>query len=201
MGRPIAFDREQAIETAMNAFWRKGYEACSVKALSEELGITRSSFYNAFGSREALFDLALQAYAARSPDKALAETSATPPIRPLLTRTFRQICAARARDPERRGCLIVNTVAELGGAGHPVGKQVTGLLLCSIEMIEGLLKRAVAAGELAETTDTATIALALQNLMIGLNLLCKSVPEEERLWAAARATLEGLGVYDDAMLA
>ena len=51
MARPSKFDRKEAVELAMNEIWRDGYEANSVKALSEKLGITRSSFYNAFSSR------------------------------------------------------------------------------------------------------------------------------------------------------
>lgn len=52
------------------AFWRDGYQANSVKALSERLGITRSSFYNAFESREAMFMEAFERYLERSPDRA-----------------------------------------------------------------------------------------------------------------------------------
>ena len=48
MGRPAKFDRDKAIEIIMNEIWKKGYEACSVKALSEKLSITRPSFYHAF---------------------------------------------------------------------------------------------------------------------------------------------------------
>ena len=62
MGRPTSFNRDEAIETVMQEMWRNGYEANTVKALSERLGITRSSYYNAFGSREALFKLALEKY-------------------------------------------------------------------------------------------------------------------------------------------
>ncbi len=54
MGRPSKFDREAAIDKVMQEVWRNGFERASVKALSERLGITRSSFYNAFDSREAL---------------------------------------------------------------------------------------------------------------------------------------------------
>ncbi|KPH83146.1 TetR/AcrR family transcriptional regulator, partial [Bosea vaviloviae] len=69
-GRPSQFDRDAALEAALMAFWRDGYQANSVKALSERLGITRSSFYNAFESREAMFMEALERYLERSPDRA-----------------------------------------------------------------------------------------------------------------------------------
>jgi len=195
MGRPSQFDRDAAVETALDAFWRDGFEASSVKSLSEQLGITRSSFYNAFGSREALFEETLDLYATLSPDKAFLDVPADTPILPLLTRTFREICRVRASDPEARGCVFINTVTELGGVQHPVGRALAGLLLCRIEAVEGLLERAVAQKELPAGADTAGLALAMQNLIIGLNVMCKVMPDEERLWLTARTTLQGLGLY------
>ena len=72
MARRLEFDREKAVEIAMNQFWKNGFEASSVKSLSQAFGITRSSFYNAFGSHEALFEEALALYFEQSPDQALA---------------------------------------------------------------------------------------------------------------------------------
>jgi len=43
--------------------------------------------------------------------------------------------------------------------------------------------------------DLREKALALQNLLIGLNVMCKVVRSEKDLWRAARQTLKGLGVY------
>src|SRR3546814_19449373 len=74
-GRPAEFDRDAALEVAMLAFWREGFKETSVKALSERLGITRSSFYNAFGSQEAMFLEALDRYLERSPDRAMADNA------------------------------------------------------------------------------------------------------------------------------
>lgn len=68
MGRPKAFDRDLAVEVVMNEMWERGYDACSVKAISEKLGITRSSFYNTFGSREKLFFEVIDVYLKESPD-------------------------------------------------------------------------------------------------------------------------------------
>ena len=55
MARPSKFDREDALDVVMNQIWQTGYRNNSVKSLAEVLGITRSSFYNAFGSQEQLF--------------------------------------------------------------------------------------------------------------------------------------------------
>src|SRR5699024_8628106 len=61
-GRPRNFDRDAALRTAMDLFWRRGYEGVSVAMLTEALGITPTSLYAAFGSKAELFDEAIELY-------------------------------------------------------------------------------------------------------------------------------------------
>lgn len=196
MGRPRGFNQDAAVEIALDAFWRDGFEACSVKALSERLGITRSSFYNAFESREALFDLALQAYRERSPDRTLQREPPDAPARQVLTRGFREICRALADETTPSGCLVANTIAELGGTAHPVAAALRELMLGRVKWVERLLERGVARGELPGDMEAAGVALAVVNTMLGLNIMAKASADEGRLWLSARTMLQGLGLYD-----
>lgn len=194
MARPSKFDRGTTVERAMNEIWRGGYEANSVKAMSEKLGITRSSYYNAFGSREALFAEALALYFTHSPDRALAEAGPGVSIKRLLTDTFRTVCKARAADPENRGCMVVNSIAELCATHEALGSMLEQAVLGSLARIETLLQRAEARREIAAEADTHALALAVQNLLMGLNVLCKVVHEEDELWRVAETTLRGLNL-------
>src|SRR3989337_4252103 len=139
MGRPTKFDRQAAVEVAMNEIWRNGLEACSAKALSERLGITRSSFYNAFGSREALFKEALELYFSNAPDRVLAHVGADASVLAVLTRVFREVCRVRAADPEARGCMAINCVAELVGVDATLGPVMEGALRRSLDPVGSLL--------------------------------------------------------------
>lgn len=194
MVRPTKFDRTEALNTATEAFWKNGFEQSSVKNLSELLGMTRSSFYNAFGSREALFSELMPAYAAESPAARLYDDMPAE-ILPVITRVFRDICHVRATDPDARGCMIVNTVCEVCPATEGLGFELAEQILGSAEHLEHLLGQAQTHGELAADANIRGIALALQNLMIGINVLSKVVREEEELWLLTRTTLEGLGIY------
>ena len=62
-GRPREFDAEDALDRALEVFWRKGYEGASLAELTEAMGINRPSLYAAFGNKEALFRLAFDRYA------------------------------------------------------------------------------------------------------------------------------------------
>lgn len=198
MGRPSSFDREAAIETAMQEMWRIGYEASTVKTISETLGINRSSYYNAFGSREGLFKEVLAAYFAQAPDRVLYGDLPDLPIPTLITGTFREICKMRATDPEHRGCLAINCLAELTGAGHALGQELVDAVMISADKFEELLNIAVARGELPEQTNTRAKALALQNLLVGLSVFAKALTDEDELWLTVKTTLVGLGIYQGA---
>ena len=55
LGRPRTFNREKALNKAMEIFWAKGYEGATLTDLQKAMGgITAPSFYAAFGSKEAV---------------------------------------------------------------------------------------------------------------------------------------------------
>ena len=198
MARPSKFCRQEAITFAMNEIWREGYEANSVKALSEKLGITRSSFYNAFGSRDALFEEVLALYMARSPDQALVRATPDVPIKKLFTETFRAVCKWRAQDGQARGCLAINSLTELCNTNDTLGPMLEAVVLGSLARIETVLGWGVASGEIGAKVDTRALALSLQNMLIGLNIMSKVVRGEADLWLAARTTLDGLNLLEEA---
>lgn len=61
-GRPAVFDRGRALQEAMKLFWERGYEGTSFDDLIAAMRISASSFYNSFGSKEALYCEATQSY-------------------------------------------------------------------------------------------------------------------------------------------
>ncbi|TZG26332.1 TetR/AcrR family transcriptional regulator [Sphingomonas montanisoli] len=63
-GRPRSFDPAAAVETAQTLFQQRGYDGVGVADIGKALGITPPSFYNAFGSKAALFAQVLDSYTA-----------------------------------------------------------------------------------------------------------------------------------------
>jgi AcrR family transcriptional regulator len=62
-GRPRAFDVNQALDKAMNVFWRQGYDGTNLDELETAMEIARPSLYRAFGDKRALFLRCLSHYA------------------------------------------------------------------------------------------------------------------------------------------
>lgn len=65
MGRPREFDLDQALDQALEVFWRNGYEGASVAELTQAMGISPPSLYAAFGNKEGLFRKVLDRYVAQ----------------------------------------------------------------------------------------------------------------------------------------
>jgi len=200
MGRATKFDREAAVETCMHEMWRFGYEACSVKSISEKLGITRSSFYNAFGSREALFLEVLEIYAEYIPSRSLNAASQSTPIKRLLTDFFRDVCINITADPEARGCLGVNSIVELVGVDETLGPVVQDRILHSLHRFERLLKVASVKGEIIDDGQLRDKSLSLQHLVLGLCMMSKIIHSYNDLKTVADLTLKGLDLFEEERL-
>ncbi|MEO1734071.1 MAG: helix-turn-helix domain-containing protein, partial [Pseudomonadota bacterium] len=59
MPRKPEYDRDDLIDRARNLFWKRGWAGTSLKDLEAELKLKPGSFYAAFGSKDALFELSL----------------------------------------------------------------------------------------------------------------------------------------------
>jgi AcrR family transcriptional regulator len=120
MGRTREFDLEEAIHLATDLFWRQGYDATSVGALTDAMQITPPSFYFAFKSKEALFRLVVERYVqqqCRIVDESLRCATRAETIDALI-RGFAELFSDRKHAP---GCLILNSALPVTDS-HPFRK-------------------------------------------------------------------------------
>jgi TetR/AcrR family transcriptional repressor of nem operon len=62
MARPREFDEIAVLEAAVDCFWKRGYEATSIRDLAASTGLSAPSLYNAFGDKRTLYAKALERY-------------------------------------------------------------------------------------------------------------------------------------------
>jgi TetR/AcrR family transcriptional regulator, transcriptional repressor for nem operon len=115
MGRPRSYSEDQVVEAAKHVFWEKGYDGAAIADLEAETGLNRSSLYLAFGTKRGLFDEALGAYLSDFCDPRLSGMEAEAAGLDDVEGFFAGLAAFFRKDPRRtrRGCLMVNTIAEL----------------------------------------------------------------------------------------
>ena len=92
-GRPRTYDPGEALERATEAFWRQGYSATSLDALSEATRMNRPSLYGAFGDKHALYTTALERYIAegRSQMEAALDDELPPQVRGVIAQQAQAI--------------------------------------------------------------------------------------------------------------
>lgn len=92
----------------MNLFWEKGYEAAALSDLLRAMGLTRGSFYKAFGSKHAIYLRALAHYRDSVVNGAIEmlETGAPADGHARIGRLFNAQIASMGGPHARRGCFL-----------------------------------------------------------------------------------------------
>ncbi len=192
MGRPTKFNRDDAIEIAMNTFWEKGYAPTSVSDLATAMSITRSSFYNSFETCENVFAEALVRYNSDNIDLPLETKLPGVSAGGSLHIFFNQVCEKLASDPMARGCLIINCFTQ-ASKEKPAPPGVYAFIDNKLQQFIVRVDEAKVEGTLDPTVDTQTAATNLLTFLIGLNVISKTIREEQKLKATATKFLENAG--------
>jgi AcrR family transcriptional regulator len=151
-GKP-QFDEVAVIAAAVEVFWRKGYADAAISDLTEATGLSRSSLYQRFHDKDGLFQEALVAYTERvlrRMNSAKADTA-----RGRLKALLRAFLPDRFRPA---GCLIGRSCAESSALSKEGQAATLAAAARQREILAGLLREGVAAGELAEDTDIDAMA-------------------------------------------
>src|SRR5579885_714524 len=102
-----AFDIDEALERALQVFWRKGYEGASLSDLTDAMGINRPSLYAAFGNKEDLVRKALGRYLA-GPVAYIGEAIGQPTARQVVEQLLLKSADFLTNPKNPRGCLAVH---------------------------------------------------------------------------------------------
>src|SRR5438094_4748444 len=113
VGRPRAFDVDEALDQALRIFWRKGYAGASLPDLTRAMGINRPSLYAAFGNKEMLFRKALDRYA-EGPAAYVCEALREPTARAVVERLLRGAIKLLTDPSNPGGCLAVHGALACG---------------------------------------------------------------------------------------
>lgn len=190
MARTKEFDPDAALRSALDLFWRRGYEATSVADLVEHLGIGRASLYATFGGKHELYLKALDRYVETRDPLVLEELSQPGPVMPAVRAMVRRF-AAEASAPEVRsaGCFVTNTAAELGPHDPAAARRVENSWEHVETMLHSAFVRARAQGELPEDSDPRALARMLLVMLQGVRVVGKVSDDPARVRDAAEQAL------------
>src|SRR5260370_26100270 len=156
-GRPREFDPDEALERALELFWRQGYEGTSLSELTAAMGINRPSLYAAFGNKQSLFQKALDRYAEEHMAfirTALEESTARRAIETLL----RGYVASVTNPSTPPGCLTIQGGLASGPDAESIRAELTARRLAGEAALRARPERARKHRDLAADGNPAALA-------------------------------------------
>jgi TetR/AcrR family transcriptional repressor of nem operon len=192
MARTREFDTEAVVSRAMELFWSRGYEATSVRDLTEHLGIGQGSLYAAFGDKDGLYRAALEHYRTTLAAAALRSLEEGADVRSAI-RTMLTGRILIATELGGRGCLVVNAACERLPADPSIRRIVRDVQDASRDALAEVLRSAVERGEIAPKHDPDTLAAFLLSFLNGLLVSSKITPDRGALEPLVEVALAALG--------
>ncbi len=187
-GRQPTFDRREALETALDLFWRHGYDGVSIADLTKAIGIAAPSLYHAFGSKADLYREVLQHYGSSGISPAeIAETpSGYDAARLMLERGI----AAVTTPGRPLGCMISSGMLMTSAENAGLAAELKAIRASARRALERRILRDVEDGRLPGTIDGAALARFYATVLQGLSVQALDGATANELLAVAGLALE-----------
>jgi AcrR family transcriptional regulator len=189
-GRPAIFDRDTALMAATKLFWERGYEGTSFDELIAAMGISASSFYNSFGSKEQLYCEATSAYLESSGRWFFGilndETTDT---RTAFSRLFDAMAEEFTRGDHPAGCMISLACIHTGPALKNIREMMVEHRAFSEGAMAERIRRGIAEGDMPDDTGVDVLAAYCSAVARGFAAQARDGASRERIAEIGRLAM------------
>jgi AcrR family transcriptional regulator len=189
-GRPAVFDRGVALLAAMKLFWERGYEGTSFDDLIAVMGISASSFYNSFGSKEALYCEATRTYLEWAGQWFFAILN-DPSIdtKTAFARLFESTAEEFTRGDHPLGCMISLAGTHCSPGMKNIRDMMAEHRAFSESAMAERIRKGVIKGDMAEDTDCDMLAAYYCAVARGLAVQARDGASREKLSQIGRLAM------------
>jgi TetR/AcrR family transcriptional regulator, transcriptional repressor for nem operon len=190
MARNKAFDESAVLDKAVQLFWAKGYNATSASDLVEYLGLSRSSLYDTYGDKRALFLQALVRYDREMSGKMIDMVRQSDNLKATFAEMMQMVIqqdTCTANTP--KGCFVVNTAIELATHDAEVANIVNSSLAELETAMDKAIKKAQGKGAITTAHTSKSLARFFVNTVSGLRVTMKSRTDPKVLNDIVRVSL------------
>lgn len=195
MGRAKQYNRTELLDKAVELFRRLGFNGTSTAELVAELGVNRKSMYAEFGSKQGLFEAALEHYSRKHLSDVLAPIEAPDASADAIRKAFTGYASASEGWFRGRGCLMCNTAVERGALDPASGRYVAAYLKRLTRAFRRALGNAQRSGEIDGTADLDELAAFFTTALIGVAACVRAEAPPEQVRAASRVATSMLGAH------
>lgn len=174
MARTRQFDENQALESAMRVFWERGYEGTSIQDLEAAMGLNRTSIYNAFGNKRAVFNRVLETYKSGVMGELFMRMDSAPTIREGMRRLLNGALDIHFDEQNPGGCLVVLSILESGQHDSASSEVLARTIHDLKDELQKRLQRAKKSGELAGDLNVAATAMTIATTLAGMMVMGKA---------------------------
>ena len=178
MPRTSVHTREESLEKALHLFWRRGYNATSLKDIERALDMRPGSIYAKFGSKEDLFNKALDRYAEQAMAELERVLSSHPSPLGGLVAYIRMLGGLRDRNATCEACMLVKSLLEFSEREPAIARRVEKILARMEQRFTERLTEARAAGEVATDLVPERFGRRLQADVVGLRTVAQRDVED-----------------------
>lgn len=190
-GRPALFDPDRVVEQVADLFWARGFDGVSMSDITAATGLSKSSLYNSFSGKDALFKTALKQYYAQSVQAGADWLTIDDGIDPI--EKLDQFFASPADDVhgrgDARGCFMCNTSADGLGRAPDIDTLV-GSGFAKLEA--GLITLFTRYAPNADSTRIQNAARLALTSYTGLRIRSRSKPPRTEFDSVRTATVQAV---------
>ncbi|SER37408.1 DNA-binding transcriptional regulator, AcrR family [Nitrosomonas sp. Nm51] len=189
-GRPLGYDPEEMLETAMQLFWADGYDATSLDDILSAANISKSSFYHMFGNKQQLFERCLSRYCNKQLALIREELQQSSTGRDFIE-TFLHDLVETARNKEERhkGCFVTNTIYEFVDRDVNISKLISGTIEQYNQLLQAAIKKGQDNGLITKKKTPKVLASFLMCSIAGIRTMIYAKVEIDQLEDAVGVTL------------
>ena len=184
------FDRGAALNAAMKLFWERGYEGTSFDDLITAMGISASSFYNSFGSKEDLYCEATRTYREWAGQWFFAILH-DPSIdtKTAFARLFEATAEEFTRGDHPLGCMISLAGTHCSPGMQNIRDMMAEHRAFSESAMADRMRKGVINGDLADDTDCEMLAAYYSAVARGLAVQARDGASRQKLSEIGRLAM------------
>ncbi|MDG2420470.1 MAG: TetR/AcrR family transcriptional regulator [Gammaproteobacteria bacterium] len=193
MARPVEFDEYKVLTSAMEQFWREGYEASSIQKLLDCTGVNRGTLYNSFGDKETFFKSCVDQYTSII-EKQIANSLKNEKLNAWnsIDAYFDEAILNVSNKHRSMGCMLVNSLCESINYDRGIKKVVQESLSVIRKAMLARLKEAKANRKLKKGVSEEFAADVLMNTLYGIRVNSRASKNSKQLKSLVKHTIDNL---------
>ena len=190
MARPREFNEVEAMNSAVNVFMAKGYQAASLMDLLKAMDLSKSSLYNSFGTKHELFLSAIDHYSILKERELKEQLETVGSAKSKIEYIFHSIVEHAVSEIGTRGNLLHNCAIEVLPQDPVAGEKISNGLSRLKGVYVEVIRHGQDSGEISKKYDAEMLGDLIISSIMGLLSFARATPDKNKLSTLSKMITE-----------